>query len=120
MSRAAWAVLLLVGALLCAAGGAWAFAQFRPEPAPPPVELDRLYQELAVTRMQIAETRDELIKKIEAKREVEIRKVYVRAQVQVDELGTKPEDVARGLVDLATRLRTERSIGKTQTSSTVR
>ncbi len=120
MSRAAQIVLLLFGALLCAAGGAWAVAQFRPEPVPAPVELDRVYQELAVTRMQIAETRDELIKKIEAKRDVEIRKIYIRAQAQVDELGTRPEDVAHGLVDLAARLRAERSARQTETSSAVR
>lgn len=118
MNNSSWGLALAI-ALLGAGVGVLLYREFYHVP-PVPAEIQELRKELAIQREQIEATRAKLIEEIRNKHFVEVRKIYVRAGTQVETLVEKPEVLARDLAQLVQRVRTERVIGQTKTSSTVR
>ena len=111
--------LLLATALLGAGIGVFIYREVTPSPSLP-IELLQIQKDLAEQREHIEATRAELIEEIRNKHFVEVRKVYVRAGTRVETLVEKPQVLARDLAQLVQRARTERVVGQTRTSSTVR
>lgn len=118
MSAHSWG-LLLATALLGAGLGVLIYREVAPS-STIPTELLKIQEDLAKQRKEIEATRAELIEEIRNQYHVEVRKVYVRAGARVDTLVEKPEVLARDLAELVQRVRTERIVGQTRTSSTVR